>query len=91
MANRELVIKVSEELLEYFANHNCMSEDGWFSHSSKLLNAFRNATLLPEGHGRLIDADAYAKKFDTNINGRIGEEYVIAPTIIKADRAEREG
>ena len=55
MANRKLVIKVPEELLEYFANHNCMNEDGWFSHSSTLLDAFRNGTLLPEGHGDLID------------------------------------
>ena len=48
MAYAKLVIKVPEELLEYFANHNCMSEDGWFSHSSILLDAFRNGTPLLE-------------------------------------------
>lgn len=48
MTYAKLVIKVPEELLEYFANHNCMSEDGWFSHSSKLLDAFRNGTPLLE-------------------------------------------
>ncbi len=68
MANRELVIKVSEELLEYFANHSCMSEDGWFSHSSKLLDAFRNATLLPEDHGRLGDLDALEEEMIGGIN-----------------------
>lgn len=44
---------------------------------------------LPKGHGRLVDADAYAKKFlDTNINGRIGDDYIMAPTIIEADKSE---
>ena len=43
--------------------------------------------VLPKGHGRLIDADAYAKRYrDTNINGRIGEEYIIAPTVLEADK-----
>jgi len=55
-----------------------------------LMKAVENGTPLPKGHGRLIDADDYAKKFDTNINGRIGEEYIIAPTIIEADKAESE-
>ena len=50
-----------------------------------------NGIPLPKGHGRLVDADAYARRYrTTNINGRIGEEYVIAPTIIEADKAESE-
>ncbi len=37
-----IVIEVNDELAEYFAHHNSMSDDGWFSHSSQLLNALRN-------------------------------------------------
>lgn len=55
MANVELVIKVPEELSEYFSKHNCMNDDGWYSNSAKLLNAFRNGTPLPKGHGDLKD------------------------------------
>ena len=29
-----------------------------------LLNAFKNGTLLPKGHGRLIDADAFIKTLE---------------------------
>ena len=42
----QIVLNVSDELAEYFAHHNSMSDDGWFSHSSQLLNAFRNGTPL---------------------------------------------
>jgi hypothetical protein len=55
----------------------------------EVCDAIKNGTPLPKGHGRLIDADAYAKKYNTNINGRIGDEYIIAPTIIEADKKER--
>ena len=103
MADIELVIKIPEELLEYFAKHNCMSEDGWFSHSSKLLDAFRNGTPLPKGHGRLIDVGKIDEDRIDHDNPviylTINEEYIEAvsldylnslPTIIEADKAESE-
>lgn len=96
MADIELVIKIPEELLEYFANHNCMSEDGWFSHSSKLLDAFRNGTPLPKGHGRLIDADELKKIIKENDTLTMTGFSVRlcdinnTPTIIEADKVERE-
>lgn len=77
MADIELVIKIPKETYDFLKRYGT---DGGIIEKAVL-----NGILLPKGHGRLIDADAYAKKFDTNINGRIGEEYVIAPTIIEAD------
>lgn len=77
MADIELVIKIPKETYDFLKRYGT---DGGIIEKAVL-----NGTPLPKGHGRLIDADAYAKKFDTNINGRIGEEYVIAPTIIEAD------
>ena len=52
---------------------------------SMLINSIRNGTPLPEGHGRLIDADALFEGFS-----EIGiEPYINAPTIIEADKVER--
>lgn len=84
MADIELVIKIPKE------QYNAIKSDLYNTFSAEMkiwgLGAIRNGTPLPKGHGRLIDADAYAKKFNTNINGRIDAEYVIAPTIIEADK-----
>ena len=30
----------------------------------RLMNAIANGVILPKGHGRLIDADAFAKKLE---------------------------
>ena len=79
----ELIIDIPEDLYKATVN-GLDANEIW-----ELRVAVKNGTPLPKGHGRLIDADAYAKKYDTNINGRIGEEYVIAPTIIEADKAEK--
>ena len=95
MADIELVIKIPEELLEYFANHNCMSDDGWFSHSSKLLDAFRNGTPLPKGHGDLIDRGELKTHIVGTEQGTDLEVYleptiINAPTIIKAESEGKE-
>ena len=82
MEDIELVIKIPKELLEYFANHNCMSEDGWFSHSSELLDAFRNGKPLPKGHGRLFDERDIVNGNYEVIGNRI---YELEP-IIEADK-----
>ena len=86
MENVELIIKIPKETYkDIIENGFIYDEDNEY-----IAKAIKNGTPLPKGHGRLIDADAYAKKFDTNINGRIGEEYIFAPTIIETDK-ESEG
>jgi len=52
------------------------------------LEAIRNGTPLPKGHGRLIDADALifnADYYEPLISKR---DFDFAPTIIEADKAE---
>jgi hypothetical protein len=51
-----------------------------------ILDRIVEGTVLPKGHGRLIDADAYVKRYNTNINGNVNGEYAFAPTIIPADK-----
>lgn len=80
----QIVIDVNDELVEYFANHNSMNDDGWFSHSSQLLNAFRNGTPLQKGHGRLIDTDVLVDGMEDDYE--FCEAVNATPTIIEADK-----
>lgn len=64
-----------------------------------VINAIKNGTPLPKGHGRLIDADALGEKEECYLNEDesisffyVYSEYIIdAPTIIEADKSESEG
>lgn len=59
--------------------------------------AILNGTVLPKGHGRLIDADALEIKnlassvSHTNIWGVAPLDIDIAPTIIEADKDGQDG
>ena len=58
-----------------------------------LRSAMKDATILPKGHGRLIDADAYIDKHEECgwlDDIAVNEFNTIAPTIIEADK-ESEG
>ncbi len=55
MADMELVIRVSEE--QY--NKLIKSPNFDFSKFEGLINAIKNGTVLPKGHGRLMDADTF--------------------------------
>lgn len=81
MADVEVVIKIPREDYEYIKN----SKDFNF-------NVIKNGTPLPKGHGRLIDADAFIDTLgcsDRDIYAKacIEED---APTILEADKTERE-
>ena len=84
MADIELVIKIPEELKNKIDNAN---EDNyrtyiwWFD--TTLYCAIKNGTLLPKGHGRLIDADELIEGKVANDWTRIQAE--CAPTIIEAE------
>lgn len=86
MADIELVIKIPDHLYKLLMELPSDSNEGTIE--NVLMKAVEHGTPLPKGHGRLIDADAYAKKYNTSINGRIDAEYVIAPTIIEADKGQ---
>ena len=99
MADIELVIKIPEELKNKIDNAN---EDNyrtyiwWFD--TTLYCAIKNGTLLPKGHGELIDRDKieYLKAIHDAKYGHISWIDAIekikhsAPTIIEADKAESE-
>ena len=52
-----------------------------------ILDAVRNGTPLPKGHGRLIDADAIDTRFS---DPEVVETLEEAPTIIPADKEGKE-
>ena len=54
-----------------------------------LVNAIKNGTPLPKGHGRLIDADSLPLHAIDDANH--GSNYIrIAPTIIEAESEDKE-
>ena len=85
MADIELVIKIDEE------KYDVIKSDLYNTFPAEMkewgLEALKNGTPLPKGHGDLIDVD--------NIIGKIHGVRSItavldAPTIIEADKAESE-
>lgn len=94
----QIVINVDNELYEYFSKHRSMHDDGYFSHVGRLIKALRDGTVLPKGHGELIERDKieYLKAIHDAKYGHISWIDAIekikhsAPTIIEADKAESE-
>lgn len=86
MADIELVIKIPEEDWKFIKD-----SDGcrW---SRAILEGVINGTPLPEGHGRLIDADYLREDFKASKRISFAERMDIscivdhAPTIIEADK-----
>ena len=84
MTNIELVIKIPKELYEKCKRMGDTRDT--------LYESIRNGIILPEMHGKLIDADALVDSLgssdrDIYCKGVIEEE---AQTIIEADNAESE-
>lgn len=78
MAEIELVIKIPEEEYEMIVN----SEDCGLN---TLTRAVARGTMLPKGHGRLIDADYKVSSDGRTIDSVCG---YIAPTIIETDKGD---
>jgi len=66
--------------------------------SAILVNAIKNGTPLPKGHGRLIDADKLKKVYENTEDAEyckwtlygVTSEIDDAPTIIEADKEVEE-
>jgi hypothetical protein len=71
---KKIVIEIDDELYNEILSRKYSK--------TRLEKAVANGTLLPEHHGRLIDADALTEKAPEI------QEYldVLAPTIIEADK-----
>jgi len=76
----QIVIDISDKAYEYSKSRMALFLDV----NTEILNAVKNGTPLPKGHGRLIDAD----DIDNHIIGHVDTSD--CPTIIGAD-VEREG
>ena len=75
-----IVIYISEEVYKRFEREYC-EEDLISPYVAEvILNAFTKGLVIPEGHGRLIDAD----DINNHIVGSVDTRD--CPTIIEADR-----
>ena len=86
MKEVELVIKIPEKIYESVM-------DG--TYCGTLYQELKNGTILPKGHGRLIDANRLRSMYSinrANFNTVVGIQKWIdeAPTIIEADRSEED-
>lgn len=92
----EIVIKIPEEMYEWINDVNKFYEDYGIS---DFVGLIKNGTVLPKGHGKIIDESAiteiYTHKTEPKeVNGiqiypRIEIIGTNAPTIIEADRSEK--
>lgn len=93
MADVELVIKIDEQYIKQIDKIRFLIggiEDR--SLQINVINAIRNGTPLPKGHGRLIDADYMNERILelpidelANENAWAMKVLCLAPTIIEAD------
>ena len=86
MKEVELVIKIPEKIYESIM-------DG--TYCGTLYQELKNGTILPKGHGRLIDADALLKDVRDNSESYFADDFAhewvdVAPTIIEADGVKSE-
>lgn len=100
----EIVIKIPEDAYDYLINtsfkkapkimFNQSAKDG--KHTTKLfdaIDAIKNGTPLPKGHGRLIDADAInihdvSPAYGMEVYGVTQDDIEYEPTIIETDKEE---
>ena len=90
----DVVIRIPDEVYEDVTKNSALS----FIYDDTVTSALANGTPLPKGHGRLIDADAITKDFNTfqksfvmNMDNTSGFKNIvcIASTIIEADKEEQ--
>lgn len=102
METVEVVIRIPKNIYEDLFNKELQD---WFIESEvnfyglKIGKAIQKGTVLPKGHGRLIDADVATK--DVNAFQRAFAMYTdnmgkcnivcAAPTVIEADRGDENG
>lgn len=89
----KIVIDIPHSVYENIIN-GTIETDGYFK--ANLRECFKNGTLLPKHHGRLIDADALLDKKQDYGEGQMKliliDPYYVrkAPTIIEAEGSESE-
>lgn len=81
-----VVIEIPTEIIRYCKNRCTPTDCEMFAR--KIIEDIANGKPLPEGHGRLIDADALiAKVEDLGVCNGVSEGAIDnAPTIIEAEK-----
>lgn len=88
----EVVIKIPKRTYDGVSKNGCIvyGDDAYF-----IGQAIKNGTVLPKGHGRLIDADAFERRcmFDSDIEDMQDVIYALRDykTIIEADKEVENG
>lgn len=100
MSDVELVIKISEERYKYIKSMQSyiFAISSGKSFSADIIKAIRTGTPLPKGHGEIVDVDAVIEwlkdkdiiKMSYQENNAREDMLKSVPTIIEADKAERE-
>lgn len=88
----KIVIDIPDEQYNDIAEHYNTFPNEWKKWG---LQAIKNGIPLPKSHGRLIDADALLKDVRNNSESYFADDFArewvdVAPTIIEADRSEKE-
>lgn len=82
MNNIELVIKIPEEMYKWIYDVNKFSNDYGMG---DFIDLIKNGTVLPKGHGRLIDVSKLEKDIFL-IDGYSYDQIMNANTVIEADK-----
>lgn len=90
MEDIELVIKIPKEMYKWVNDANKFFNDYGIS---DFIDLVKKGTLIPKGHGRLIDKDALGEKLHRYTEAPY--QYALkvfneSPIIINADRSEDE-
>lgn len=94
METVEVVIRIPKDLFDGIECRNGELETEYVC--DKLMKAIDNGTILPKGHGRLVDADAVMEYYTNNINCIKEKMYAIemleqaleSRTVIEANKGE---
>lgn len=90
METVEVVIKIPKQVYEHI---NVWKDIVYDDYIAMVTNAILNGTVLPKGHGRLIDADRIITEATERMKYPANHQYMecviahmkLAPTIIEAD------
>ena len=81
----QIVIDIPKDIYDFLKSHDT---------GTRVDRAIANGIVIPKGHGRLIDADAFERRcmFDSDIEDMQDVIYALRDykSIIEADKAESE-
>lgn len=84
---KEIIIRLEDELYEQCKNTELTEENEGFDFH--IIKSVANGTVLPKGHGDLIERERLQEVFRRNVIGYAFKQlFDMAPTIIEADKGE---